>query len=440
MKQIEKGVYVVGQSSAVITQSSRFAKASVKISKPDEDSEFSHWGVDNLYPQRFLEKFKKTDAAVGGLEVLTTAHFGNAFKIFKEEDVNGAIALKQQLLKNYPEIKSFFKITKFQKFLSGIILDYELWRLAFPEFLLSPNGDQIISVLRHRTAWCRFGLPDEKSGFVKKVWINSDWENLNPDLTRTVDMIPDEFASAEEIKIYAKEKKLTSFILPVRANLMDEKLYPVTGWHSSFNNKWVDTVLSVPEFKQYMFENQLHFKFVIYVSDEFMVKKYGQEDWTEFTPAEKEEKRKEVVDKIDNVMRGNEAAGRSLISPYFRDINGNLIKGIEVVPIDDKIKDGNFLPDAAAGNSQILFAMGVDPCLIGAGIPGGKNLSGSGSDKREAYTVLCSKMPFKRIDTVEIFNLIRDYNGWDEDLIGSFPNQNLTTLDKNPDGVKEILL
>ncbi|MGV4509084.1 hypothetical protein ACQ1Q1_11950, partial [Ornithobacterium rhinotracheale] len=124
-----------------------------------------------------------------------------------------------------------------------------------------------------------------------------------------------------------------------------------------------------------------------------------------------EKKRDEVVNTIDEHMSGNEAAGRSLISPYFKDMNGNLMRGIEIVPIDDKIKDGNFLPDAAAGNSQILFAMGVDPSLIGAGIPGGKNLSGSGSDKREAYTILCSKMPFKRMHLLEVFNFIRDFNG-----------------------------
>nr|BFF40296.1 hypothetical protein BACY1_21010 [Tenacibaculum mesophilum] len=196
-------------------------------------------------------------------------------------------------------------------------------------------------------------------------------------------------------------------------------------------------MLSVPEFKKYMFENQINLKHLVYVADDFFSHKYGQNIWQEFDEKTREEKRVELVGKIDEHLSGNKASGRSLVSPYFRDGNGNLIKGIEVVPIDDKIKDGNFLPDAASGNSQILFSMGVDPCLLGAGIPGGKNLSGSGSDKREAYTILCSRMPIRRARTLEIFSRIRDWNGWDENLIGKFPNINLTTLDKNPNGNNE---
>ncbi|MDO5509551.1 MAG: hypothetical protein Q4F57_02535 [Weeksellaceae bacterium] len=440
MKKLDKDIYHVGGSAALVfTKSPRFAKAEVAMEKNADDGEFSLWGDDNLYPQRFLAKFNRTDAAVGGIEVLTTAHYGNGFKLFKEKNKGDSIVQEQQLLSDFPEIKSFFSKVKFPKMLTGIIADFEVFRLAFPEYLLSPNGDKIISVKRHRTAWCRFGVPD-KSGYVRKVFINSDWETANADITVSVDLIPDEFASADEIKEYAKSRKLKSFILPVTSNLMTEKLYPAVGWHSSFNNGWVDTVLSVPEFKLSMFINQLNMKYLVYVSDEFMVRRYGAEDWESISAAEREMKREELARKIDDHMSGNKAAGRSLTSPYFRDNNGQMIKGIEVVPVDDKIKDGNFLPDAAAGNSQILFAMAVDPSLIGAGIPGGKNLSGSGSDKREAYTILCSKMPYKRICTTEIFNIIRDYNGWDADLIGNFPNQNLTTLDKNPAGVKEIIL
>ncbi|MDO5104465.1 hypothetical protein [Capnocytophaga sp.] len=220
-----------------------------------------------------------------------------------------------------------------------------------------------------------------------------------------------------------------------------EKNYPRIKWHSSFHNGWMDVVLSVPVFKKYMYENQLNVKFVVYIADDFFVHKYGVEEWREFSASEKEQYRKNTVDAIDKHMSGNESAGRSLISPFFRDQNGNLIKGIEVVPIDDKIKDGSFLPDATAGNSEILFPMGVDPCLLGAGIPGGSGggLNGAGSDKREAYTILSTRMPIRRIRTLEIFERIRDWNNWDPTLYGNFPNINLTTLDKNPNGQQTIV-
>lgn len=439
MRKIENGVYVVGKSVATLTDTAKFIKPTLRLKRSPEDTEVSAWGEDNLYPQHFLRKFKKVDAAVGGFEVLTTAHFGNGFKLYQEQETEHGVERKERSLHSFPEIKDFFKRVHWTRLHIEMIADYELWRLAFLEYLLSPDKSKIISVKRYPAPWCRFGLPDEKRGVVKEVIVNSDWENRDPGFDVKIPLIPEVGATVEEIKQYAKEKKLTRFMLPVTGVKLCEKLYPTVGWHSAFNNGWTETVLSVPSFKKWMFINQLHFKYVVYISDEFLSRKYGAAEWEDFTPAEKEQRREDLVRLIDQHMSGNEASGRSLISPYFKDLNGNLMKGIEIVPIDDKIKDGNFLPDAAAGNSQILFAMGVDPSLIGAGIPGGKNLSGSGSDKREAYTILCTKMPFKRIDTTAVFNFLRDYNGWDESLTAHFPNLNLTTLDKNPNGQQEVV-
>jgi hypothetical protein len=54
---------------------------------------------------------------------------------------------------------------------------------------------------------------------------------------------------------------------------------------------------------------------------------------------------------------------------------------------------------------------------------GASNL-GSGSNIREAYTVLSVALP--RNTTLEDWALWRDFNGWDTDLEAGFPNVNLT--------------
>ena len=56
-----------------------------------------------------------------------------------------------------------------------------------------------------------------------------------------------------------------------------------------------------------------------------------------------------------------------------------------------------------------MFALGVDPSLIGAGIPGGKLGAGSGSDKREAFTILSALKKHDRETTIEIFEFIQQY-------------------------------
>lgn len=438
MKKIDENAYIIGKTLTLFDKK-KVVHTEVKTHHTDSSSDdYITWGEDNTAPQQLFKKFLKVDAAVGGLDVLASAHYGTGFKLFKDEMQGQSIQSVEQLLSTFPEVQSFFNRTRWQIFMSEIVYDYELYNVAFPEFLLSPDKSKIISVKRHQAAHCRFGKPNKKTGMPEKIFINKDWEAYDEDFTAIVPC----FSATmwiEEIQQICKMRNIDRFIIPITGILTTEKVYPKVGWHSSFRNGWADVVLSVPEFKKYMFENQLNIKYLVYVADDFFAHKFGQDSWVHFSDEKKEELRIELVNKIDQHLSGNKSSGRSLISPYFRDQNNNLIKGIEITPIDDKIKDGNFLPDAASGNSQILFSMGVDPCLLGAGIPGGKNLSGSGSDKREAYTILCSRMPIRRSRTLEIFNKIRDWNGWDSALYGNYPNVNLTTLDKNPNGVTEIV-
>lgn len=435
--KITEGIWSVGSNRVAIA----FNKgkglpqhSQPKQKKSNGDTDVCAWGDNNLYPVEFERKLKKSGTAVGGLEVLTTAHFGTGFSLFREEEGNNTSNFIKVPLHKEVEIYSFFRTVKIDLFYKGIIEDYEKYRWAVTEYLLSPDGSKVISVKRHATARVRFQVPNEKTGLIENVIVNSDWENRNKDFDIVIPCF-DQMYSVEEIKEECKRRRIIKFVIVSIDTLSIEKVYPSVGWHSSFKNGWMDVVLSIPEFKKFMFENQLNFKFLIHLADDYFAHKYGKNVWDEMTPEMQEQKREELVDSIDKKLAGNEAAGRSLISPFFRDKNSDqLIKGVQIESIKQDQSNGDFLLDASAGNSEILFPMGVDPCLLGAGIPGGKNQSGSGSDKREAYTILCSRLPAKHVVTLEIFLVIRDWNGWDMSLIGKFPNVQLTTLDKNPTG------
>ncbi len=439
-QKIAEGIYGFSTGAVVFGgQKGIPTHTEVKKRKSNSDTgKVISWGDDNAQPQKFFKKLIKTDAAAGGLDVLTSAHFGTGFKLYEEVETEKGVELIERSISKFPRIYDFFERTRWQIFMSEIISDFETYYIAFVEYLLSPDKSQIVSVKRHPSAHCRLGIPNEKTGRVEKVYINSDWENLDDDKTAEVDFFsPD--VNISELKEYCRKKKIDRFIIPVINTMTVENFYPVVNWHSAFRNGWVDVVLSVPEFKKFMFENQLNMKFMVYIADDYFSHKYGQAVWSNFDEKEKEEKRDALVKSIDDHMSGNKSAGRSLMAPFFRDSNGEKIRGIEVVEINDKIKEGGFLPDAASGNSQILFSMGVDPCLLGAGIPGGKSLSGSGSDKREAYTILCTRMPIKRLRTLEVFIRIKNWNGWERSLQGNFPNIVLTTLDKERSGRKEVV-
>ena len=91
----------------------------------------------------------------------------------------------------------------------------------------------------------------------------------------------------------------------------------------------------------------------------------------------------------------------------------DFVTGWKIEVIDNKLNNTAYLPDSQAANSEILFAIGVDPCLIGAGNPGEAIGAGSGSDKREAYWMLNADMGTDRSVSLAPLYFIRDFNKWD---------------------------
>lgn len=443
MEKIAEGIYSVGGSGGASIFFNKVAEpthSNFKFNKENGliGNRWLPWGDNNLYPQDFADKLDKTGVAIGGLKVLTAAHYGTGFQLYQGVETEEAITFKERLASSFPEINDFMNRCKFNIGIAEIILDFETWGLAFPEYLLSPNGDKVISVRRLKAADVRFEEPDN-NGIINNIGVNTDWGNYKEENTTVIPCFNANIP-IDEVKAYCKQKGIKKFTIPVIDTLLVEKTYPSVGWHSSFKNGWVDVVLSLPEYKKAMFTQQLNVKYLIHIADDYFAHIYGHDVWTAFTPEEQQTKRTELVDLIDNELSGNKGSGKSIISPYFRDRDtGKEIKGIMIDTIDQKQSNGDFLLDGSAANYEILTPMGVDPCLINGGAFGGKSLSGSGSDKREAWAILCAKFPIRQIRTLQIFENIKYWNNWDPTLFGKFPNTNLTTLDKNPNGQTKIV-
>lgn len=439
-----KNIHVGGKSIVVTgVQSSKTVppvslKLKINNAEITEENKVVPWGVDNLYPNNFYNnKFLKNGAAVGGQAALRGTHYGTGIQLVKEiqNESTQEIDLQKQLISKYADIKLFFKENNINKFFFGKITDQSLFNLSFTEHVLSMDQNSIVRAKRHKAAHCRYA-PQDKDGNIPFVYINTDWKNYTANSTLEIVYIDTESMTVEEIKLYCKEKGIYNFITSSCHPLVDESYYPKTAWHAVDRSGWMDVANSVPELKKAIFENQLHFKYMIYVSD-YYFESFYKEEWDDFDADKRQKLREDLSKNIDDYMSGNEAAGRSLVSPIFEE-NGKFVEGIKVEPIDNKLKDGSYLPDASAANVEILFAMAVDPVIIGA-INAGSNQGRSGSDKREAYTILSANLTPIRHITVDDFELWRDFNGWDEDLIAVFPSVNLTTLDKNPNGQTTVI-
>jgi len=433
----------VGKSAVVLTnvaQEQKVKAMPIKVNNANANvqDEIIPWGIDNLYPQNiYNKKFLFNGAAVGGIDVLKSTFYGNGFALYKETqpDVGGDIVKRRELLSKHSEIQQFIRSNKLHRFWFGKLTDLSLFQISFTEHVLSKNQDKIVLVKRHQAANCRF-MPMDEKGIIPFIYVNTDWQNYDPKYTVKIPFMNPEL-TAVEIKQHCKDKRIFNFMTVTCYPLVTESYYPQADWHAVDRNGWMQVANAVPELKQAIFENQLHFKYIVYVSD-YYFENYYKDEWDDFDAAKRQEMREQLATAIDDHMSGNKAGGRSLTSPIFED-GGKFVKGIEVHPIDNKLKDGSYLPDASAANSEILFAIGVDPSIIGAGIPGSGSQSRSGSDKREAYTILSARLTPKRHIALDDWELWRDFNGWDQDLEATFPNVNLTTLDKNPDGAVEVI-
>lgn len=436
-------VAITGQSTKALVSFASNNKSDANITSiilhtENEDGKIAAWGDNNDFPQKLIKKIRLNGAALSGLRVSRKAHYGSGFVLVEEKHEDGKRIIEQKCIHEYANINAFWKLNQMKRFFKETITDLEYFAIAFPEYVLSKDFKTINRTKRQKTADCRFEIMDENTKSVKNVYISTKWHEGVDTASKYVAKVPliDSYWSAEEVKEHCKKYKIQNFIRPIFYPLVDESYYPKAEWYSAVNSGWLDIANSIPKFKTAFLENQLNIKYHIEVSEEYFDRKY-KEDWQKFTTEKRQQIKAEFVEELDAALRDTQNAGKSIMSIVYKDDNGNPLPGLKITAVDNKLKDGAYLQDTSAGNQEILTAIGVDPSLIGAGIPGGKLGAGSGSDKREAWFILSALMKTNRDTTLEIFEFIQEYNGWDDKLTGGFEDMVLTTLDKNPTGTQK---
>lgn len=423
--------------------SSLEAPTTLNIQVKDKKGRIASWGPNNDYPQKILKAIKSSGSGSSALRFLRKAHYGSGIILINNTpDENGKKAPKLVDILKYPEINTFFKTSQVPRFFKEIIADMEWFSIGFPEYILSNNFKTINRVKRHQTAWCRFEIMNEENGLVENVYISEKFgkESVSED-SPFVSKVPliDSYWSPEEVRAYCQANKIYKFIRPVFYPLIDEAYYPQAEWHSVVNNGWLDVANSIPEYKKAMFENQAAIKYMVEVDERYFEQIYGN-SWKDYTVEERQKIRQDLIDGINEGLVTTKNAGKSIQSMMFADEKGVQTSALKISSPDDKLKDGVYLPEAEAANSEILFAMGVDPSLIGAGIPGGKLGAGSGSDKNAAFNILQALKKTDRETVLEIYDFVAGYNQWDETISANFENTVLTTLDKNPTGTQNATI
>jgi len=403
-------------------------KATTPYLKPEgNNGRWAYWGVDDDRPGTIIEKVEQNVVASAGLEWLARAFYGNGIMTYKikydEKNKEIIIPVRDSV------VQEFFARTNIEQYLEESIYDYVYFKNIFPEMLLGRERykDKIVKISAKEASFSRWGVMNEKTRKITQFYYSSEFPQTTDDY---IDVIP-----VFDPKNPLKNAK---FIYRVRFASIGRRYYAKPAWHSIIDSGWIDISNDIPTLKKSLLKNAMTIRYHIHIPKSYWADKY--KNWTKMAPEEQKKLREAEFKNMNDLLTGKENVMKTFFSHYGIDkITGKEIPGWKIEKIDNAVPDGKMVTEDVQANAMILFALNLDPTLIGASLPNTKESSGSGSDKREAFTIFNALLNMTRKRFLAPLYFIKQFNGWDPELEFGFKNVELTTLDKNPTGQQKVI-
>ena len=223
-----------------------------------------------------------------------------------------------------------------------------------------------------------------------------------------------------------------SYCFHGRSTNVGTTYYPRPIWISLLNeDTWLDTAKNTPIGINALARNQIKPKYHLKVSVDYF--KFKHPDWSSYLT----EKRKEVTDafeqKIEDSLSGLAQTGKMITTYHFEE-NGKFLGMIELVAIDDKLKENNWLPSSMAANSEIANALGYHTSQMSMVGDNGKSMgAGSGSDARVQFNSGILRNTTEQMELLEPLNHVFQKNGWN--VVAMIDDLGQTTTDNAKSGV-----
>lgn len=407
------------------------AKRSEKRIAPKEPKDlkvptpWAPWGDNNLLPQEMAADIESCGVLSGVVDGKSRFGLGRGilpcYTQVKKDGTEEITDVVQDA-----EILDFLEANNdFEQCLAWF-RDFNGMGNGLARYVLSRDRKKITTLMRHDVAEMRYAVMDNRAK-INSVYLSANWEYVADAKSDYVINVPllNPFNPSVDLK---ERSGGHEFALSFRYPSWNRRYYAMPLWYAAY--KWVKIAQSVPDMKASMFENNLSVKYMVVIYDRYWTRAFP-ESWDEYTDEEKEDKQQELYDDIEKFLLGNKNAGKSIFTTgYIDKVTGKASQDIEIKPIDDPTKQGQLLPDAAAANAEISFAMLWNPAIFGGSQPSGPYTnSQGGSNVRESSLLQIMAAAFERSQVRRIFNIVKRYNGWDSKIQFMIPTSVLTTLD-----------
>ncbi len=403
------------------------------------DSKLMYWGDNNDFPQMIIDLYSKDPLIPVTLAKMAASIIEGGLFACQVIDYNPDGSEVVKPIMDNKEINSFMNSIWFNRYLHETANDLVWFFNAFPGLILSLDRKKILQLDANEAAYCRWSVQG-KNGKSPYIFINANWPNVTSEdeLGKTLPVI-DPYAYDPYSPVL--NNSWFKYIYPISYPTPGRHFYQLAHHDSIRTSGWLDVHAAVPTFKKYLMKNQMAIKNHWKVDVAYWGNAYG-EVWEKASRSERIDIKKKWLKEMNDKLTDVTKAGNSILTDREWDkVTSGYKDFIEVVAIEDPMKDGKYNEDSQQAAAYILYSIGVDPSTVGLITSMGGARSG-GSDKREGWLIDKSRLaPFRNF-IVEPLNFAATYNGWQEQYGGwlrfRWRDTILTTLDTGA-GTKKIV-
>lgn len=416
----------------------------IKQAIPDDKAgaqPWSPWGTNNLLPMEMavdIETCGILNSIIDGKARFTICN-GVVPVITAKNKETGVMEVKEYI--DDPMILDFIDYNNTFFHLDGWVRDLLGFGQCVASYGLNRKKDpKIITFERTDVTEFRYAKQNTK-GLIEDLWIAAEWNKVRGVDDKRVFSVPhlNPNNPYDDLDKKVKGGKGTHFTMTCRYPGWNRHYYSMPLWYAAY--KWVKIAQGVPEMKAAIFENSLHVKYVVIIHETYWVRAFGP-DWKNYTPDQRKEKQNKVYDDINTFLVGSKNAYKSIFANGYRDKDGKTWAEIEIKPVEDNQKDGKLLPDSAAANSEIAFAMHFNNTILGGNQASGPyDKSSGGSNVRESVLLQVILHELERQYVRRMMMVPAYFNGWKTKHPGLdfiIPATIMTTLDTGS-GTKPVV-
>ena len=398
---------------------------------PYKDYKVVNWGkFRNDFPQKAAKVIGGTSVLNTGLKFLQNLTCGQGLYACNVEgfDADGNEELTPV---NDPEVVKLLRSRMVRRYLEKVSRDYFKVGNSAVEMIPDSNGRVIVGLNPINPLFYRYTVPEHDG--TKKCIVSNCWPDLpgtrEDDRVTILDVLNDYDPDLQFDAMLTISGRIDKpFVFSVRDSWSNEDVYGEPIWLPAYVLGWIDIAQMVPKFLKKAYKNQITWKWHVQIPYSYWDKKFPRTEYKDVEARKADINR--YMDSIEQNLCGAENAEKPLFTNYaINEANGKIEEEWKIQSLDNKYKGGENLVTSAAANSEILFTLGVNPNVLGAGMPGGTYAGNQGgSNIREAFLVNIANSWIHRQNFLDPIYMMLRSRGYDNVEL-RYRNTILTTLD-----------